>query len=1361
MKIKKGTIALIVIGGCQFFSFMAFQNCARPMSAEESGNASPFQDDKIQLSAAAQAHMSPSGKVDDATDLPAGSQFVLVLSEKCLKDRKAKSPDSYGTYFAHKYLPAEIYTQAPRDFDQAAVKISLRKQIKFEDLKRAVRRDNCIVGLADSQNHQIAMSAINDPEASLQTYLNATDFPASMDFFKQQIGASRVKVAVLDTGYDLQSADKVPLVEHLDGADFTKLAGGARYELSNDIGDQHGHGSQIAHLIAAPHNSAGVAGLSQGSVEILPVKILNSNSGEIPSNVLFDAIKRAVNGKAEVVNLSFMSYSNSCDPVIGQAILYAIERGVFFSIAAGNGLNGEPPAQLTPGEIISPKDNGTLKDLRYGVPACWGRYFKGAVTVGALQTGTKTRASFSNYGLDGVEIAAPGTGIRVLGRGGVVSTVDGTSLAAPQVAAAAALIMAYHKTKGWPYSPWLIEDILLNGSPSDAGLAASSTGFRRGKNLNFQSLANYLGVLATKTPEERRRENSDNSESGAGFSPTSAAPGGGNILSLELYAKRPYARLGERVQLQTVAYFDNGSYKVVTGESSFTSSAGNILSVDANGIGYASASTIGTSTVSASYGGKIASTSIFVGNYDATTGMNTSLESISAAVTKIFPTRSTGYYEYVIKVFGKYADGSVREVSMQSSFSSDQPSMIIREFDGRMPLSFCQSPGGVKHRLTAMYRGARATAEFQTPIEPVSALRVDMTSLTGQQLPNSTAYPNQTIQFWVQAHRDYCINNIQVSSSNSAVNAVVSGWVFDSTGRLTTSVANLPLGRHTLVFKAQYSGGGSPVTLSQNLELEIKDDPIIQMQSSYVDKIPYGAQSSVGYYTIRQSGTQEMVPVSSVDQTFTDESGRDLPFVWADGTFVHVYGVAIGSKVIIKAKHKTLPNLTVQRTLTVTGRMGYVGEYKDMTTASPQAYPSPAADDARCTANARVLSPFAGGQGAEASPYLICSIAQLKAISDFVSPLGDQVFFQLAANLDLSSLGNMARQKIVFKNPSVFLGAQHEISNLSAVDPENNDVSIFASGQPLTVSNLLVRSANIEGRNKVSLFNPVFTSGSTKFELRIKDSFFKNISVRGTMWVGGLFQLESGGGKNARIERVFFSDSSVTGDLYTGGLASSSADIFQSGFQGTVQSSSVAGVGSFMGGIIGANTGGVVIGSYFTGKLKGVKNLGGISANGYLVINNTVNADIIGSGDVVGGIVGDTVLNFHETTSGTSTNYGNSFTGNIWGRSNVGGLIGSGQDIIIENSSVKAGISCESACGGAIGRLWYSAQLKNLKVDVTVNGQQKTGSVVGVAEAYTNLKTTQSPPIGVESVQVILPSGSLLKNVGDLRGAGAANLPGL
>lgn len=141
-------------------------------------------------------------------------------------------------------------------------------------------------------------------------------------------GDERVVIAVLDTGVnplpDLAGA-LVP------GWDFV--------EDDAEPQDTHGHGTQVATVIAARgDNGAGMTGHCWGC-RVLPVRV--TAGGSVRPERIAEGIRWAVDHGANVVNVS-LSRPGPPEPVEREALAYAAARGALVVASAGNSGNGIP-----------------------------------------------------------------------------------------------------------------------------------------------------------------------------------------------------------------------------------------------------------------------------------------------------------------------------------------------------------------------------------------------------------------------------------------------------------------------------------------------------------------------------------------------------------------------------------------------------------------------------------------------------------------------------------------------------------------------------------------------------------------------------------------------------------------------------------------------------------------------------------------------------------------------------------------------------------------------------------------------------------------------------------------------------------
>ncbi len=366
-----------------------------------------------------------------------------------------------------------------------------KSSLTVESLKREIEEDNAIVTVSIESSIEptgfkpSTSSAIADEMKFLDS-----DYSFFQNFIKKNSDLKkRVRVGVIDTGLDVNS------VEFKD----TFVSGdlGNILDQSNDVQDKNGHGTRIASII-----SGKTKGIADGAVELVPLLVSSGSSTTIQD--LTKAIIVGTNLGVEVMNISLSSLMDGCTPSVGHVIHRAIEKGVFFSIAAGNGIRHIPEHSVG-FPVTAARDDGPLNFLKTAMPACWGKYFLGAVAVGSIEKKSSSyrMADFSNYGED-IEIAASGVNIDTVGLGNKVQQVSGTSVSAAYVSAAAALAIYHHKINNLPYTPWYIENLLVESSYKSKDL---TTGIERrprfGSVLSFSGLADILAMTEKMTQKER------------------------------------------------------------------------------------------------------------------------------------------------------------------------------------------------------------------------------------------------------------------------------------------------------------------------------------------------------------------------------------------------------------------------------------------------------------------------------------------------------------------------------------------------------------------------------------------------------------------------------------------------------------------------------------------------------------------------------------------------------------------------------------------------------------------------------------------------------------------------------------------
>lgn len=256
-----------------------------------------------------------------------------------------------------------------------------------------------------------------------------------------QKGSKSVIVAVIDTGIDYNHEDLAFNIWRNPNPTNNDTVG---YDFTHNDGlpfDDQGHGTHTSGTVGAVgNNGIGVSGVAQ-RVSIMGVKFLSAN-GQGTTAGAVQSIDYAVAHGAKILSNSWGGPADAENQTLADAIERARQQGVLFVVAAGNeskdndGPEASYPAAFPHDNIISVAATGM------------GNAQTNPVMPPAMGAGDKL-SFFSNYGRNSVDLGAPGERVYSLAPGGGYETMDGTSMACPHVAGAAAVVWAQHPE--WDY----------------------------------------------------------------------------------------------------------------------------------------------------------------------------------------------------------------------------------------------------------------------------------------------------------------------------------------------------------------------------------------------------------------------------------------------------------------------------------------------------------------------------------------------------------------------------------------------------------------------------------------------------------------------------------------------------------------------------------------------------------------------------------------------------------------------------------------------------------------------------------------------------------------------------------------------
>ncbi|BCJ57770.1 S8 family peptidase [Micromonospora endophytica] len=226
--------------------------------------------------------------------------------------------------------------------------------------------------------------------------------------------ASNVRAYIIDTGIRITHND------------FGGRATWGTNTIDTNNTDCNGHGTHVAGTVGGT-----TYGVAKG-VRLVAVKVLNCSGGGTTTSVVNGVNWVTANAvKPAVAN---MSLGGGASTAIDNAVANSVASGVSYAVAAGN--SNANACNYSPARTST------------------------AITVGAT-TSTDARSSFSNYG-SCVHIFAPGSSISSAWNTSntATNTINGTSMASPHVAGAAALVLGTNPS----WSPAQVKTYLVNNA---------------------------------------------------------------------------------------------------------------------------------------------------------------------------------------------------------------------------------------------------------------------------------------------------------------------------------------------------------------------------------------------------------------------------------------------------------------------------------------------------------------------------------------------------------------------------------------------------------------------------------------------------------------------------------------------------------------------------------------------------------------------------------------------------------------------------------------------------------------------------------------------------------------------------------
>lgn len=214
--------------------------------------------------------------------------------------------------------------------------------------------------------------------------------------WKDKIFGKKVKVAVIDSGIDLNHRD------------LNVVGGKSFVDYTTSYHDDNGHGTHVAGIISAQHNGFGIKGVAP-NVELYALKVLNEH-GTGSSSSIIDAINWCIDNDIDIINMSLSLNGEST--LLNWTVDAAISNNILVVASAGN----------------EGRDNSVLSPASH----------PDTIAVSSIDP-VKRISEFSSRGPE-VNVTAPGHAIYSTYRFNSYEYMSGTSMAAPYVSGTLALI---------------------------------------------------------------------------------------------------------------------------------------------------------------------------------------------------------------------------------------------------------------------------------------------------------------------------------------------------------------------------------------------------------------------------------------------------------------------------------------------------------------------------------------------------------------------------------------------------------------------------------------------------------------------------------------------------------------------------------------------------------------------------------------------------------------------------------------------------------------------------------------------------------------------------------------------------------
>lgn len=339
------------------------------------------------------------------------------------KENQAKMPEEFAMYMKSK----EVFTKKSQEAKQNVQLYTMIKNAIPDMVKllgdKTLTKQNLSTIKPSTQQEAMAMQVLaqvsNDPQvagksaAEVKTYMDA-QMKEALDYYTPQA----------EKGYNLDFDPRKEIVGDNYDDYSEKNYGNNHYE-----GPDAKHGTHVAGIIAGlPNGSEPQYGVASRVAKIMTVRAVPD--GDERDKDVANAIRYAVDNGAKILNMSFGKPVSPGKNVVWDAFKYAESKGVLLVKAAGNENEDIAEHQYFPTNFKSTSDEKP--------------FVNNMIVVGSNTNDPNAlKSSFSNYNKKMVDVFAPGSEIYSTVPDGKYEYLQGTSMASPVVAGAAAVLLAY------------------------------------------------------------------------------------------------------------------------------------------------------------------------------------------------------------------------------------------------------------------------------------------------------------------------------------------------------------------------------------------------------------------------------------------------------------------------------------------------------------------------------------------------------------------------------------------------------------------------------------------------------------------------------------------------------------------------------------------------------------------------------------------------------------------------------------------------------------------------------------------------------------------------------------------------------